>query len=417
MTDTEALKRLQSRRFMLRFDLPVQDIAMYDEASLHDMFHAACCPTGKDGRPRWKAWGQIEKGEKNGRWHMQAYCESPSDAPLRASTIINAVRKVTDTDGRHVSSHISPAVKKPDRCVGYVTKERTRVYGPWSNVPEDQWPRTEDDGEGARTERDDLYAAVMVDGLGVREVLSNPDLAVAASSCMNWLEKLERERQRELWGVGAPRRPMEVVYLYGDANTGKSTVARDYLADVVGDRGYFSVCDYRRDPWDGYAGEAGLLLDDLRLPTEHIGLSEILRMFDGTPYQLGRRYANSWAAFSRVVVTSNWSLRRQWESLQASAPLSAQLTDEDRRAFYRRFSRVLHVMADGSISDETAVYREDIDCNGRTSLDALKAMLAGPEGTPEPIATPPTLPGLDGVNIVRWGRAESVQDAIDFFGL
>lgn len=414
MTDTETLKRVQSRRFMLRFDLPVQDIANYTEDDLHRMFNEACCPTDKAGKPRWKAWGQVEKGDQSNRWHVQAYCESANDAPLRASTIVNAVRKVTDTDSKRVSVYIKRAVKKPARCVGYVTKEKTRTFGPWSNVPAQEWPENEDD-DNNNAQRDDLYEAVMTDGLSVQNVLANPDLAVAASSCMNWLEKLEREKQRELWGTGTGRRPMEVLYLYGETYTGKSTVARDYLSEMVGEHGYFNVCDYRRDPWDGYAGETGLLLDDLRLPTETIDLSEILQMFDGHPYQLGRRYANTWAAFTHVVVTSNWSLRKQWESLRNSG-LSLTLTDEDRLAFYRRFTRVLYVSGDGTITDETATYRGNVDQNKHASLQDLKNILAQPVQNLDSVSTESDS-GLGNLNVIRQGRAETMQEALDFFNL
>ena len=100
---------------------------------------------------------------------------------------------------------------------------------------------------------------------------------------------------------------MNVIYIYGSSGTAKTTVAIEYLKESCGDRGFFSVTDYRRDPWDGYAGEKGLLLDELRLPTPVFGMQEMLQMLDGTPYQLSRRYANSWSAFDLVVVTSNWS--------------------------------------------------------------------------------------------------------------
>lgn len=98
-------------------------------------------------------------------------------------------------------------------------------------------------------------------------------------------------------------------------------------------------------------------------------------MLDGTPYQLSRRYANSWAAFDLVVITSNWSPEGQWESLKRSAPLSCPLTNEDRTAFYRRLSRVLHVNENGGITDETAVYRGDVDRRGKITLENLKHVL------------------------------------------
>ena len=376
MTDLSGLSTVQGRRFMLRFDLPKQDIGLYTEDQVKDLFMEACCPTDKDGNPRWHAWGQLELGNKNGRWHIQAYVESATVSPLRASTIVRSVRSVTDAEKKTVSVYIGVAKKRREKCIAYVTKERTRVYGPWSNVDREEWPELEEqDGDGQKVEREDLYQAIMEDGMSVRDVLAEPAMSVAAASCMSWVEKLERERQTWQWGSGSGKRAMNVIYIYGSSGTAKTTVAIEYLKESCGGRGFFSVTDYRRDPWDGYAGEKGLLLDELRLPTPVFGVQEMLQMLDGTPYQLSRRYANSWAAFDLVVITSNWSPGGQWESMKRSAPLSCPLTDEDRTAFYRRLSRVLHVNENGGITDETAVYRGDVDRRGKITLENLKHVL------------------------------------------
>lgn len=380
MTDLSGLSKVQSRRFMLRFDLPEQNIGVYTENQVRDLFMCACCPTDKDGNPRWHAWGQLERGEKDGRWHIQAYVESATASPLRASTIVRSVRSVTDDEKKTVSVYINGAKKRRERCIAYVVKERTRVYGPWSNVGREEWPELEEDGQ--KIEREDLYQAIMEDGMSVHDVLADPTMSVAASSCMSWLEKLERERQSRQWGSGSSKRDMKVVYLYGSSGTAKTTVAIAYLKEACGKHGFFSVTDYRRDPWDGYAGERGLLLDELRLPTPAFGMQEMIQMLDGTPYQLSRRYANSWAAFDLVVITSNWSPNGQWESMKRSTSLSCPLTVEDQTAFYRRLLRVLRVNENGDITDETAVYRGDVDRRGKVTLENLKHVLDAGSGSP-----------------------------------
>lgn len=373
MTDLERLKRFQSRRFMVRFDLPNQDIGVYTEADLHGMFEKACCPTDREGNARWKVWGQLEQGKKTGRYHFQLYYESLTESPIRASTIVRAIRRQTDTDEKRVSVDIQRAVKTPGRCVGYVTKDdKTRIFGPWSNVPAEEWPQVDDADSG--TKREDLYQAFMIDGMNLREVLKNPGLSVAASTCIRWAQKMDRERQAALFGTDGNRRDMNVVYLHGPSNTGKTTSAGEYLHSAVGP--YFTVSDFRRDPWDGYEGERGVLLDDLRLPTPQFDLSDMLKLLDGAPYMLSRRYENCWACFDHVVITSNWSLRAQWDSLAASAPKSSPLTDSDRQAFYRRFTRVLSVGVDGRLTDETADYRGDVDSHGRMSAADLSRSLA-----------------------------------------
>ena len=222
MTDTNNLKKVQSRRFMARFDLPVQDIAHYTEDQLRQLFFDACCPVNKDGARRWKVWGQLEKGTNGGRWHYQLYYEAfdgASGTPIRADTIVKAIRSVTDVDGKTVSVYIKKASKTSERCVAYVTKEKTRVFGPWSNVPETEWP-TRDEHPSGKACRDDLFQAIMSDGLTMHDVLDTPELSVVASSCMQWAERMEKEYQRVQWGDGSPRRSMEVIYLYGDTYSG-----------------------------------------------------------------------------------------------------------------------------------------------------------------------------------------------------
>ena len=119
-------------------------------------------------------------------------------------------------------------------------------------------------------------------------------------------------------------------------------------------------------------------MDDLRLPTSKIGLQEMLQLLDGFPYQLSRRYANTWAAFSHVVITSNWSPDKQWQSMRNASSLRSPLSEEDKLAFYRRFTRVLHVDKHGKISDETAVYRNGVDEREHVTLDDLKSALSKP---------------------------------------
>lgn len=94
------------------------------------------------------------------------------------------------------------------------------------------------------------------------------------------------------------------------------------------------------------------------------------------PYQLSRRYENAWAAFTHIVITSNWSPAQQWHALKSAAPLSAPLVEEDRIAFLRRFTHVLHVDEHGTITDETQTTAALTADRPFITLNQFKAVLA-----------------------------------------
>lgn len=371
-----ALDKIQARRFMVRFDLPVQDESAWDDGTARDLVEKTL--------GRWSYIGQIERGEKSGRLHAQTYVESPMKNPVRAGSIVRAVRAVTDDGDHRVSVDVEKAKGKPGSCVGYVTKGKTRVWGPWSNKPLDEWP--DPDGDEHIT-RDDLYHAVMSEGMSLREILADPALAVAASTCMQWLRQLINAREAAIYDAGVER-PVQCVYIYGESNTGKSTAARALLAERYGTDGFFTVTDMDRDPWAGYESEKAVLFDDLRLPTPKISFQTWLRYTDRFDLQLSRRYENAFAAYETVVVTSNWSPSEQIESVRMSLS-DGKLRDEDVTAFYRRLTRVIHVDRYGVPVDETARYHGMLADRLTVTGEALQRVLDQEPAPVEPLAFDP----------------------------
>lgn len=393
----KALDRVQARRFMVRFDLPVQDESAWDDGTARDLVEKAL--------GRWSYVGQIERGEKSGRLHAQLYIESPVKNPIRAGSIVRAIRAVTDVDGHRVSVDVEKAKGKPSSCVAYVTKQKTRLLGPWSSKPMEEWP--DPDGNEHIT-RDDLYNAVMVEGMGIRDILSDPALAVAASTCMQWLRQVVNTREAKLWASGNERH-IRCIYIYGASNTGKSTAARALLSSEYGADGYFVVTDVDRDPWAGYASEKAVLFDDLRLPTPKISFKTWLLYTDRFDLQLSRRYENAFAAFDMIVVTSNWSPDEQIESVRMALS-DGKLRDEDVVAFYKRLTRVIHIDQYGNPCDETARYHRDLADRLPVTGEALQEVLARkPEQPADEFADPSersTTPGSD----PAWNLGKLAED-------
>lgn len=397
--DIKALDKIQGRRMMVRVDLPDQNIEHWTDEKVRELVDRML---GK-----WAFIGQLELGGKSQRLHVQAYVESPNGGTMRVGALVRAIRAVVDSDGVTVSEYVQRAKTTPARCVAYVTKTETRVFGPWSNRPLDSWPKPEDAPQ--KVTRSDLYAAVMDDRMNLSDIMDDSDMALAASSCLRWLSSLIRQRDAKRWGNDSSFRDVQVLYIYGPSATGKSTVARQYLEREVGAHNFFVVSDLTRDPWGSYGCQRGVLFDDLRLPTPQIGLQDFLRLTDRYPIELSRRYANSWAAFDRIVITSNWAPDKQWEALRWGVSLSAQPTEEDRIAFFRRLTRILQVAEDGVITDQTATYHKDVETRKHASLSQMLDVLSVPVSD-----QPPTIAGHP---IISERHIDGPEDVIALFDL
>lgn len=402
MANLHSLDKIQARRFSVRFDLPDQQLKHWTSDKVEDLIEHCL--------DKWWYIGSLERGKKSERYHCQLYVESRTGSPIRLGSIVRAIRKQTDSETITVSVDVEPARSGPASMVAYVTKEDTHIWGPYSNRDMEEWPVPRD---APKVTRDDLYTLIMQDGITMSQIMENSDLAVAASSCMKWIASLIRQRDGAKWGKD--NRNLEVLYVYGASNTGKSTVARQYLASVVGSGEYFVVSDYERDPWSEYACQPGVLLDDLRLPTRQIGLQNFLQLTDRFPVQLSRRYENSWAAYTYMVITSNWSPFQQWESIKSSSSLGNQPKDEDRLAFYRRLTRILHVNEDGTIEDETTRYHSELSGRRQITLSDLRDVLAAQPAQHVDSEVLKALP--PGTKIIKTGRAETIQEALESFGL
>ena len=100
----------------------------------------------------------------------------------------------------------------------------------------------------------------------------------------------------------------------------------------------YAVDNYNR-PFDGYAGESVILLDEFT--GAGISLTELNQLLDGYPRRLRARYQDKQACFERVFIVSNLDLRRQYAVEQYQHPAIWA-------AFLRRIHKVIRFMPDGS---------------------------------------------------------------------
>jgi len=126
------------------------------------------------------------------------------------------------------------------------------------------------------------------------------------------------------------RLDLEVYYIYGLTNIGKTR----YILDKYGDENVFIMSEYgnsfNRERFDGYKGERMILFEEFR---SSIIISNMLRYLDVYKVQLPCRYSNKTACYNRAYITSNWALREQYKNIQTEHP-------DTWDAFLRRITAV-----------------------------------------------------------------------------
>lgn len=107
---------------------------------------------------------------------------------------------------------------------------------------------------------------------------------------------------------------IQVIWICGPAGTGKTRLAKQY-ADKA-DQPYF-ISGSSRDPFQGYAGEHTLILDELRPKT--IQYEDLLRVLD--PHNITdrvmapSRYSDKALACDLIIITSPYSPRHFYNEI------------------------------------------------------------------------------------------------------
>lgn len=267
-----------------------------------------------NGLPNMIYWCMCDEiGEKE-TYHIHIYF-----------TLENAIRFST-LSKIFAGAHFDMAKGTSQQNRDYIRKE-----GKWEKdkKKETNLPRTfEEFGEmpveqqGKRNDIDNLYDMI-------KDGMSNYEIMEANPTYMLQIDKIERTRQiiREEKYKNEFRK-LEVKYIYGETDVGKSRG----VMEMYGYPNVYRVTDYDH-PFDSYKGQDVIMFEEYR---SGLRIHDMLNYLDGYPLELPCRYANKVACYTKVYITTNISLDRQYEDLQKVYP-------ETWKAFLRRIDRVIYM--------------------------------------------------------------------------
>ena len=130
------------------------------------------------------------------------------------------------------------------------------------------------------------------------------------------------------------RLDLKVIYISGATGTGKTRG----ILDTYGDSEVYRVTDYLH-PFDNYQCQPVLVFEEFR---SSLKISDMLNYCDIYPIELPARYANKYACYEYVYLTSNIPLEEQYPEIQQASP-------ETWKAFLRRIHEVQIYQEDGTI--------------------------------------------------------------------
>ena len=269
-----------------------------------------------------------------GTYHTHIFLYSPS--PIRFSTVKN----------RFPTAHIDKTYGSAKENRDYIRKEgkwaetdkaETKVpdtFLEWGDMPAEKEEKAPQMYKLIQEVREGISTANIIEG--------SPNLAFRVRDIDTLRQTLLSDR------YASENRKIEVWYIFGASGTGKTRGIYDRhdAKDIC------RITNYRNGrgiSFDGYTGQDVLVFEEFH---SQIPIEDMLNYLDIYPLSLPARYSDRVACYTRVYITSNLPLEKQYRNVQWNSL-------ETWRAFIRRIHKVLEYRADGSVRE--LFYKGDVE--------------------------------------------------------
>lgn len=263
----------------------------------------------------------------NGTEHIHIYILFPSARHF--STLTN----------RFPKAHIEKAYGSPQDNRDYIRKE-----GKWKDTA-----KFETSIEGSFREFGVFPDSYVIGRPEMDEILDEIKSGVSTSEILESHSKhlfkanaIDSVRQAFLADKYREKmRPVCVTYIYGPTATGKTrSIFKKHSPENI-----CRITSYSKNGirFDAYHGEDVLVFEEF---ASQIPIEEMLNYLDMYPLMLPARYNDKVACYTKVYITSNLPLNKQYVNVQIDRPRTYN-------AFLRRINYVEEFKADGSITKKT----------------------------------------------------------------
>lgn len=263
-----------------------------------------------------------EIGE-SGTEHIHIYILFPS------------ARRFSTLKKRFPKAHIEKAYGSPQDNRDYIRKE-----GKWNNTA-----KAETSVEGSFREFGDFPDSYTLDrpemdeilediknGATTSEILENhPKHLFKVNSIDSVRQAILADRYRE------SMRALCVTYIHGATATGKTrSIFKRFPPEEI-----CRITSYGKTgvKFDAYHGEKVLVFEEF---ASQVPIEDMLNYLDVYPLMLPARYNDKVACYTKVFITSNLPLEKQYVSVQADKPKTFD-------AFLRRINYVEEFLTDGTV--------------------------------------------------------------------
>jgi hypothetical protein len=206
-------------------------------------------------------------------------------------------------------AHCEPAGKPAVACAAYCSKDKTHLSGPYWLGDYESVPGMEP--TEAQTERKSIFAEAqqhIAEGWRYEDFLNSSEWMVWGLRHKNAIQDLISAHAYAAYGTHI-RDMVSVDYIYGPTESGKSwSVYETYGIPNV----FVPNCADASFPFDGYAGQPVVMLEEFR---SALKFDFLLKVLDIYPLLLNIKGGRTYACWTKVVITSNIELSEQYPNL------------------------------------------------------------------------------------------------------